>query len=101
MRVESVTRRVALGLEMGRAAAEREGSPCALQLSERGWHGPEGGELPACAGVELELGENGGAEGVGWSTTFRMRSGSAATGWCSMGARWWCEQRERIWRAAW
>ena len=70
MRVESVTRRVALGLEMGRAAAEREGRPCALQLSERGWHGPEGGELPACAGVELELGENGGAGGVGVEHNF-------------------------------
>ena len=70
MRVESVSRRVALGLEMGRAAAERQGSPCALQLSERGWHAPERGALPACAGVVLELGENGRVEGVGVEHNF-------------------------------
>jgi hypothetical protein len=55
--VESVTRRVSLGLEMGRAAAERRGQPCALQLSERGWHGPAGGSLAPCEGVELPLAE--------------------------------------------
>ena len=46
------------------------GRPCALQLSERGWHAPEGGALPACEGVELDLGENGGAEGVGLEHNF-------------------------------
>jgi type II secretory pathway pseudopilin PulG len=57
-RVESAARRVALGLELGRAAAQRQGAPCGLQLSERGWQGPEsGGSLPACTGVQLALGE--------------------------------------------
>lgn len=64
MRVESGARRVALGLEMGRAAAERGGRPCALQLTEQGWHPPEEGALPACEGVELALGEGGERDGV-------------------------------------
>lgn len=57
LRLESAARRVVLGLEMGRVAAERRGSPCALQLSEAGWQAPERGELPACEGVALPLQE--------------------------------------------
>ena len=57
LRVESVTRRLALGIDQGRLAAERSGQPCALQLDERGWHAPATGDLPACPGVELSLGE--------------------------------------------
>ncbi|MFN5221169.1 MAG: prepilin-type N-terminal cleavage/methylation domain-containing protein, partial [Cyanobacteriota bacterium] len=57
LRVESVTRRVALGIEQGRLAAERSGQPCALQLDHEGWHASAAADLPACPGVELSLGE--------------------------------------------
>jgi prepilin-type N-terminal cleavage/methylation domain-containing protein len=57
LRLESAARRVVLGLEMGRVAAERRGGPCGLQLSEAGWQAPPQGELPPCDGVALPLQE--------------------------------------------
>lgn len=63
-RVESVSRRVVLGLEYGRAAAQRSGQPCALRLDQEGWGEPLGGSLPACAGVRLLLGGDGDESGV-------------------------------------
>ena len=63
-RVESVSRRVVLGLELGRAAAQRSGRPCALQLDQEGWREPQGGSLPGCPGVPLLLGGDGGESGV-------------------------------------
>jgi prepilin-type N-terminal cleavage/methylation domain-containing protein len=64
MRVESTSRRLALGLEQARQAAARHGQPCALAFGPSGWREPSGGNLPACgisdgaeqdaeAGVEL------------------------------------------------
>jgi len=64
MRLESTSRRLALGLEQARQAAARHGQPCALALGPSGWREPSGGSLPACgitegvaaeseAGVEL------------------------------------------------
>ena len=58
MRVESTSRRLALGLEQARQAAERHGQPCALALGISGWREPSGGSLPACEiseGAESEL----------------------------------------------
>ena len=63
-RVESVSRRVALGLEHGRAAAQRTGRPCALQLDPAGWRGPTTASLPACPGVHLSLDGDSGNAGV-------------------------------------
>jgi hypothetical protein len=63
-RVESVSRRVVLGLELGRAAAQRSGRPCALQLDQEGWREPLGGSLPGCAGVQLPLGGESADSGV-------------------------------------
>jgi hypothetical protein len=63
-RVESVSRRVVLGLELGRAAAQRSGRPCALQLDQEGWQEPQGGALPGCPGVRLLLGGDGVASEV-------------------------------------
>lgn len=57
MRVESTSRRLALGLEQARQAAARQGQPCALALGAAGWREPSGGSLPACAiseGAEQE-----------------------------------------------
>jgi prepilin-type N-terminal cleavage/methylation domain-containing protein len=59
MRVESTSRRLALGLEQARQAAERHGQPCALALGPSGWRAPHGGSLPACGiteGTEAEPG---------------------------------------------
>jgi prepilin-type N-terminal cleavage/methylation domain-containing protein len=55
MRVESSSRRLALGLEQARQVAERSGEPCALELGPLGWREPSGGSLPACRiGVAAE-----------------------------------------------
>ena len=58
MRVESTSRRLALGLEQARQSAARQGQPCALALGPSGWREPSGGSLPVCGiseGVEAEL----------------------------------------------
>lgn len=57
LEVEAATRRVLVGLERGRIAAERQGRPCALSLDAAGWGPPRAGDLPACMGVPLALGE--------------------------------------------
>jgi len=57
LEVEAATRRVLAGLEQGRSAAERMGRPCALSLDAAGWGPPRAGDLPACIGVPLALGE--------------------------------------------
>ena len=55
--VEAATRRVLLGLERGRRAAERGGVPCALALDAGGWRPASGGGLGGCGGSELSFGE--------------------------------------------
>jgi prepilin-type N-terminal cleavage/methylation domain-containing protein len=57
LQVESASRRVVLGLERGRSVAERLGRPCALSLNSQGWGEPSRGNLTACPGVVLSLGE--------------------------------------------
>lgn len=56
-RVESASRRIALGLERGRLAAVRSGRPCALTLGEDSWQAPSGAPLPGCEGLDLPAGE--------------------------------------------
>ena len=56
-RVESASRRLALGLEVGRVAASRQGRPCGLKLSDSGWQAPTASSLPACQDERLDLGE--------------------------------------------
>jgi prepilin-type N-terminal cleavage/methylation domain-containing protein len=67
LEVETATRRLLVGLERGRSAAERQGRPCALSLNAGGWSQPSTGDLPACAGVPLALGE-----GLGPETALRL-----------------------------
>jgi prepilin-type N-terminal cleavage/methylation domain-containing protein len=67
LEVEAATRRLLVGLERGRSAAERQGTPCALSLEAGGWGPPRAGDLPACAGVALALGE-----GVGREAALRL-----------------------------
>ena len=56
-RVESASRRIALGLERGRLAAMHSGRPCALTLGEASWQAPTGASLPGCEGLGLPAGE--------------------------------------------
>jgi prepilin-type N-terminal cleavage/methylation domain-containing protein len=56
-RLEGASRRVMVGLERGRDAAQRSGRPCALSLEATGWREPQAGGLPACEGAALELAE--------------------------------------------
>jgi hypothetical protein len=65
--LEGASRRVMLGLERGRDAAQRQGSPCALSLSAEGWGEPQTGSLPACEGAALDLGEGVGGPAVALS----------------------------------
>ncbi len=56
-RLEAASRLVLAGLERGREAAQRQGSPCALTLSAAGWRAPNGGGLPGCLASDLSLQE--------------------------------------------
>ena len=55
-------RRLRVGLDQGRMAAERDRQPCALHLSATGWQPPLAGDLPACRGVVTPLVETGAGE---------------------------------------
>ena len=50
LELDSGLRRLRVGLDRGRMAAERDRRPCALQLSASGWQPPLSGDLPACPG---------------------------------------------------
>lgn len=62
LELDSGLRRLRVGLDRGRMAAERNRQPCALQLSVTGWKSPPAGDLPACRGGVTLLTETG--EGV-------------------------------------
>jgi prepilin-type N-terminal cleavage/methylation domain-containing protein len=63
--LETATRRVLLGLDRGRLAAERRGQPCALAFDDAlGWRPPQGGELAACEQDPIGLGEGAQDEGT-------------------------------------
>ena len=59
LELETGLRRLRIGLDRGRMAAERSQQPCALSLSPIGWDAPLAGELPACQGGRLDLREEG------------------------------------------
>ena len=46
--LDSGLRRLRVGLDRGRMAAERDRQACALHLSATGWQPPPSGDLPAC-----------------------------------------------------
>ena len=60
--LDSGLRRLRMGLDRGRMAAERNRQPCAMELSASGWQLPLTGDLPACRGAVTPLAETG--EGV-------------------------------------
>ena len=53
LELETGLRRLRIGRERGRVAAERSQQPCALSLSLIGWDAPLAGELPVCRGGTL------------------------------------------------
>lgn len=57
LQVEVAARRLAMGLERGRDAAQRTGVPCALELGPSGWRGAAGDGADACIGVDTALDE--------------------------------------------
>ena len=61
LELDSGLRRVRVGLDRGRMAAERDRQPCALHLSKIGWIPPLTGSLPACRGGVTALAETGAA----------------------------------------
>jgi len=62
LELDSGLRRLRVGLDRGRMAAERDRQPCALQLSATGWQPPLAGDLPACRGGVTSLAESGAGE---------------------------------------
>ena len=62
LELDSGLRRLRVGLDRGRMAAERDRQPCALQLSATGWQPPLAGDLPACRGGVTSLVEAGAGE---------------------------------------
>ena len=46
LELDSDLRRLRLGLDRGRMAAERDRQPCSLQLTASGWQPPPTGDLP-------------------------------------------------------
>ena len=59
LELDSALRRLRVGLDRGRMAAERDRQPCALHLSATGWQPPQAGDLPACRGAVTPLAETG------------------------------------------
>ena len=57
LKLDSGLRRLRVGLDRGRMAAERDRQPCALQLSSTGWQPPLAGDLPTCRGGMTSLSE--------------------------------------------
>ena len=50
LELDNGLRRLRVGLDRGRMAAERDRQPCALQRNVSGWQPPLKGDLPACRG---------------------------------------------------
>ena len=61
LELASGLRRLRVGLDRGRMAAQRDRQPCALQLSANGWQPPLVGDLPACRGGVTPLTDTGAA----------------------------------------
>jgi len=59
LELDSGLRRLRVGLDRGRMAAQRDRQPCALHLSASGWQPPLTGDLPACRGAVTALAETG------------------------------------------
>jgi len=62
MQLDDGLRRLRVGLDRGRMAAERDRQACALQLGPTGWRPPLSSHLPGCRGGLVPLAESGEGE---------------------------------------
>ena len=58
LELETAMRRLRVGLDRARLAAERNQQPCGLSLGAQGWQPPLTQRLPVCAGAVLPLRES-------------------------------------------
>jgi prepilin-type N-terminal cleavage/methylation domain-containing protein len=70
LEVEAAARRLVVGMERGRDAAERTAEGCALELGPEGWRGVEGSDPPACIGADTPLSEGVLPSGLLFGSTF-------------------------------
>ena len=59
VQLTTALRRLQIGLDRGRMAAERSGEPCGMLLTSQGWQPPLAGELRPCPGAATTLVELG------------------------------------------
>ena len=59
VQLTTALRRLQIGLDRGRMAAERSGEPCGMRLTSQGWQPPLAGELRPCPGAATTLVELG------------------------------------------
>ena len=59
VQLTTALRRLQVGLDRGRMAAERSGQPCGMRLTSEGWQPPMKGELRPCPGAATTLVELG------------------------------------------
>ena len=59
VQLTTALRRLQIGLDRGRMAAERSGEPCGMRLTSEGWQPPLSGELRPCPGAAITLVELG------------------------------------------
>ncbi len=57
LQVETAARRLVVGIERGRDAAEYTAQGCALVLEPEGWRGASASGVPACEGADTPFGE--------------------------------------------
>ena len=59
VQLTTALRRLQIGLDRGRMAAERSGEPCGMRLTSQGWQPPLSAELRPCPGAATTLVELG------------------------------------------
>ena len=59
LELEGGLRRIRVGLDRGRMAAQRHHQPCGLALTAEGWQHPSSDALPPCASAETSVAEVG------------------------------------------
>ena len=62
LELESGLRRLRVGLDRGRMAAERSGAACGLSLTGQGWELPRSGDLQGCQRAMTSLAELGSSQ---------------------------------------
>ena len=77
--LEIASRRLRLGLDRGRLAAERNGEACGLTLSSQGWGAVVDGSLPTCRGAIASL-INRGADAIALQSNLPETVRSTANG---------------------